>query len=197
MDTVGNRIKELRKTLCFKQVEFAKRVLVSSSYISKVESGKETPSDIFIKLIALEFNISYDWLKNGSGEMNIKNNNSDYFERINSYENMKPIKEIHTLNSSINSTLNRNSTFRSMCFSDMLYNICEIIELDVSDAQKDLIIEILSDYIGSIEELIKKVYTNKNTEDIETKNSFYISSHLKTVEKLFNDISELLTKQGE
>lgn len=68
MQTLGSRIKAIRTSEKLKQADFAKRVLVSASYISKVESNKEVPSDIFIKLLSLEFNVSYEWLKNGTGE---------------------------------------------------------------------------------------------------------------------------------
>ena len=71
MNTIGSRIKYLRKQIGLKQIDFANRVLVSASYISKVESDKELPSNIFTKLVALEFNISYEWLKDGIGDMQL------------------------------------------------------------------------------------------------------------------------------
>ncbi len=49
MEHIGTRVKELRQKEGLKQIDFAKKVLVSSSYISKVEAGKEIPSDIFLK----------------------------------------------------------------------------------------------------------------------------------------------------
>ena len=72
METIGSRIKFIRKKENLRQIDFASRVLVSASYISKVESGKQIPSNIFVKLIALEFNISYEWLKDGKGEADDK-----------------------------------------------------------------------------------------------------------------------------
>ena len=59
-----------------KQKEFAERVSVSASYISKVESGKEIPTDMLLKLIALDFKVSLDWLRNGIGE--IKENSKGF-----------------------------------------------------------------------------------------------------------------------
>ena len=43
-------------------------MLVSASYISKVESGKEVPSEMFLKLVSLEFGASHDWLISGIGK---------------------------------------------------------------------------------------------------------------------------------
>ena len=62
MEHIGERIKIIRKMYNIKQKEFAERVSVSASYISKVESGKEVPTDMLLKLIALDFKISLDWL---------------------------------------------------------------------------------------------------------------------------------------
>jgi len=45
MEHIGERIKIIRKMYNIKQKEFAERVSVSASYISKVESGKEVPTE--------------------------------------------------------------------------------------------------------------------------------------------------------
>lgn len=69
MTHVGERIKIIRKMNNIKQKEFAERVSVSASYISKVESGKEVPTEMLLKLIALDFKVSLEWLRDGTGEM--------------------------------------------------------------------------------------------------------------------------------
>lgn len=69
METLGKRIKEIRKNNSITQTEFAKRMLVSASYISMVEADKEKPSDIFLKLMSLEFHISLEWIMDGKGNM--------------------------------------------------------------------------------------------------------------------------------
>ena len=59
MEHIGERIKIIRKMYNIKQKEFAERVSVSASYISKVESGKEVPTDIvqayshFVSLVTM------------------------------------------------------------------------------------------------------------------------------------------------
>lgn len=82
MDSIGNRIKQIRKEKKVTQKELSERVCVTQSYISRLELDKEQPTDMLLKLIALEFNVSLLWLKDGYGEMTIKND-YDYFERNN------------------------------------------------------------------------------------------------------------------
>ena len=67
-------------------------MLVSSSYISKVEAGKEIPSDIFLKLISLEFGISYDWLKTGD------DNSKEAFTKVENVTHINKIKEVRKKN---------------------------------------------------------------------------------------------------
>ncbi len=72
MDTLGLRIKQIRKTHSLTQQQFAEKISVSRSFISKVESGKENLSDSLIKLISATFDINYNWIKFGLGDMEHK-----------------------------------------------------------------------------------------------------------------------------
>ncbi|WP_051599255.1 helix-turn-helix domain-containing protein [Metaclostridioides mangenotii] len=66
-----NRIKELIKNTGLKQVEFANKIKVDPSYISKLlsENSKTIPSDRLLNDICREFNVSEEWLRTGKGEM--------------------------------------------------------------------------------------------------------------------------------
>lgn len=197
MDTIGSRMKFIRKKEGLKQVDFAKRVLVSASYISKVESDKETPSDIFTKLVALEFGISYTWLRDGIGNIQINQKEHDYFERnITDDTNSLP-EEIVELNSNIQSLLQNNNTFRRMCISEICRDLSKIMQMDIIDSEKDLIIELLADYLGTIEELADRLYTIRKINDNSEKSDYYISSHTKSIEKIFRDLSDLLIKSNK
>jgi transcriptional regulator with XRE-family HTH domain len=68
MNAIAEKIKLIRIQNRLSQKEYGKRLTVSGSYISKIESGSETPSDMLIKLIALEFNVSEKWLISGDAE---------------------------------------------------------------------------------------------------------------------------------
>ncbi len=69
MNDIGIRVKLLRKELDITQREFANRILVTPSYLSRVENGTEIPSDKVIKLVAYEFGVNEEWLLSGTGEM--------------------------------------------------------------------------------------------------------------------------------
>ena len=197
MDTIGSRMKFIRKKEGLKQADFAKRVLVSASYISKVESEKETPSDIFIKLVALEFGISYIWLKDGVGNIEIEKKEHDYFERNITGDTNSIPEEIMELNSNIRSLLQNNNTFRRMCISEICQDLSKIIQMDMIGNEKDLIIELLADYLGNIEELANKLYMIRKINDSSEKSDYYISSHIKSIEKIFQDLSDLLIKPSK
>lgn len=70
--TLGERIKELRKSYNLSQVDFGKRIGVSGATISTSESGKTTPDEQTIRAICSEFNINRDWLVDGVGERDVQ-----------------------------------------------------------------------------------------------------------------------------
>ena len=51
----GAKIKEIRQKNGLSQQEFGSRLGVSHAHISKIESGKENPSETLLKLIGYEF----------------------------------------------------------------------------------------------------------------------------------------------
>lgn len=51
--------------------EFAKKIGITKSSVSLLESGKNNPSDQTVKLICKEFGINEDWLRNGTEPMKI------------------------------------------------------------------------------------------------------------------------------
>ncbi len=66
METIGDRIKIVRKDECFMtQAEFAEVLGVTNAHISKIEKGITMPSEALTKLICKSFDISEYWLKDG------------------------------------------------------------------------------------------------------------------------------------
>ena len=63
--SIGERIHELRKDLGYTQVEFGKMVRCSGATISTSESGKTTPDNQTLQLIADKCGVRYEWLVNG------------------------------------------------------------------------------------------------------------------------------------
>ena len=51
MNNISDRIRVLRKSEHLTQKEFAKRLLISQSYLSGLENGNEIPTNKLLKLI--------------------------------------------------------------------------------------------------------------------------------------------------
>ncbi len=64
MTDVGMIIKSIRKQNGLSQKEFGKALTVSQSYICKVETGKEIPTDMFIKLFCLLYSVDKNTFDN-------------------------------------------------------------------------------------------------------------------------------------
>jgi bacteriophage CI repressor helix-turn-helix domain len=63
------RMRELRKALGFTQQEFADKLNIQRGSIAGYEVGRISPGNSTIALICREFNVSEEWLRNGTGEM--------------------------------------------------------------------------------------------------------------------------------
>lgn len=70
MKTLGQRIQELRKLNRLTGEELGKKLDVAKSTVSLWESGARTPSADMIRSIAGFFNVSIDYLLNGSDPTN-------------------------------------------------------------------------------------------------------------------------------
>lgn len=66
---LGERVKLVRTDLNFSQSQFAKRLGVNRAHISRIESGKATPSKQLMRIIAQEYDVSAAWLREGKGRM--------------------------------------------------------------------------------------------------------------------------------
>lgn len=67
--TIGDRIKNVRKELGLTQEDFSKRIGTARNTIASYEINRREPMEATIKSICHEFNVNYDWLKDGEGEM--------------------------------------------------------------------------------------------------------------------------------
>lgn len=73
---MNKRIRQIRTEFDLSQAEFGKKIGISDAAVSKLESGKNTPSETTIKAICSEFGIQYQWLKTGEGPMIIPHQSS-------------------------------------------------------------------------------------------------------------------------
>ena len=68
METIGTRIKEIRKGAGLTLEKFGAKIGITAASISTIENGKSNPSVQTVLMICREFNINEDWLRDGTGE---------------------------------------------------------------------------------------------------------------------------------
>jgi transcriptional regulator with XRE-family HTH domain len=66
---LGQRVKKIRKQLQINQKDLAKKINISGSYLSEIESGKSKPGYDFIFNISKTCNVSIPYVLHGVGEM--------------------------------------------------------------------------------------------------------------------------------
>jgi len=66
---LNDRMKEIRKALGISQKEFGTKLGVTDAAICAIEAGRRNVTEQMVKSICREFNVNYDWLKEGIGEM--------------------------------------------------------------------------------------------------------------------------------
>lgn len=67
--TQGERVKEIRKTLNLTLEKFGEKIGSKKNTMSAIETGRNSLTDIMAKSICREFNVNYDYLMHGKGEM--------------------------------------------------------------------------------------------------------------------------------
>lgn len=69
MSTVGERIRDVRKTLNKTQKDFSQALGFSENYVWLMEKGQREPSERTLNDICRIFGVDSEWLKTGEGEM--------------------------------------------------------------------------------------------------------------------------------
>lgn len=67
--TQSERIKEIRKTLNLTLEKFGEKLGVKKNTVSQIENGRNSLTEQMAKAICREFNVNYDYLVNGEGDM--------------------------------------------------------------------------------------------------------------------------------
>ena len=71
MNTIGERIKKIRKEAGLTQQRFAERIGAKQNTIAQSEIGRTSPLDPGITAICKEFDIQEEWLRHGVGAMRV------------------------------------------------------------------------------------------------------------------------------
>lgn len=72
MNDIGSRIAIIVKKNGGKNVAFAERLNIDSSYVTQLVNGKRSPSERLILAICREFNVRREWLETGDGAMELE-----------------------------------------------------------------------------------------------------------------------------
>lgn len=67
--TQGERVKTIRKSLDLTLEKFGEKLGVGKTAISKIEKGERNLTEQMAKSICREYNVNYDFLTYGDGEM--------------------------------------------------------------------------------------------------------------------------------
>ena len=67
--TQGERVREIRKALNLTLEKFGEKVGAKKNTMSAIETGRNALTEQMSKSICREFNVNYDYLVNGEGDM--------------------------------------------------------------------------------------------------------------------------------
>lgn len=76
MEPINERFRELREHLKISQKALGDALGLSNSGISNIEKGIRSVTEKHIKLLCAAFNVNEEWLRDGTGEMFIENDNT-------------------------------------------------------------------------------------------------------------------------
>lgn len=187
VSTINERIKIVRKLNKLNQNDFANILGISQTHVSKIESGKDSPSKKLLKNICIEFNINPEWLEYESGDIKL----SEFNEDIRDNECIVKTKKYLLKASKQEKLLYTNLL---MQFPELIQNI-NLKSLENTDGYDEYVITTLNDTFSEILKYVGYL----NTETLKIKNSssktnkideiFFISKTY--VEKINSDLNYL------
>ncbi len=69
IEAIGKRLKEFREIIDYKQVKFAEQLDITQQTLSQLENGRVQISLNILTQLTERFDISYDWILFGKGNM--------------------------------------------------------------------------------------------------------------------------------
>jgi len=82
MKTINERILEIRTRQALTQKQFAQNLGITTSYVSRLEQGKSTPSEPLLRLISYTFGEDPSWLHTGVREGRDSQYNAQGFDPV-------------------------------------------------------------------------------------------------------------------
>lgn len=152
-NTIGKRIRRVRTNNKLNQKDFAARLNVTPAHISQIELGKNQASEQLLKLISLEYKVSYDWLLDGSGEMTERSPE----------QSQRQLPDMDAILQEAMKLEQKAFDFNLNLFDNCLMNYREYVEIPLSSAAERMnleIIAILEKYMAT-EDIMKEDLENK------------------------------------
>lgn len=69
---IGKRIKQFREKYGLNQGEFSRKINISQTTVSRVESGEKLPSKAFLNAIQIQYALNPEWVLTGKGPMHLE-----------------------------------------------------------------------------------------------------------------------------
>ena len=89
---MNERIKSIRSALGLSQEAFGSRLGIKKAAVSRIESGAVNLTETNIMLICEKFNVSREWLLNGTGEM-FRPESSDAMDKLAEQYNLSDLEK--------------------------------------------------------------------------------------------------------
>ena len=73
--SINDRVREVRNALNLTQKEFGQKITLAQTYLSQIEKGDRDVTEKIFKIICLQFSVNEEWLRTGTGEMFVEDDN--------------------------------------------------------------------------------------------------------------------------
>ncbi len=140
METIGERLKQIRNDFELNQIEFSKRIGVTNAHISRMEKGITIPSEALIKLICKEFGVNEEWLKTGREPI--------YLDEIEFYTSIMLSDSTELFNKLLHNK-NENVRYRAAKLNSLFAEMTNVSDLE--DKNKIIFLDLLIDLFTTIQ----------------------------------------------
>lgn len=188
---IGTRLKQTRLEHKLTQVEFASKLFVTPSYISKVESGKEIPTEMFVKLVSHEYNVSFDWLSAGTGSMN----DIDLFTMMGlsliDNNDISDINEMKATFSNFQTSFLKLNSENQKNVSILTKELTHILKTDTPKENKSTLIQILSDFICSYSRFVDTFNSTDFSDSLDVDRLYAFLNESQSI-NVFNQLKDFI-----
>lgn len=195
MDTVGERIKIVRKNRRINQIDFANSLGIGQPHISKIEKNLENPSKTLLMFISHKYRVSFEWLEFGTGDIDL---NYDF-------ETEGCLNQINTMAFQLERVVKHLGQHDSgtvvYCLRDFYLSILGPVQIYCADndiplddffKSKNKDVEVYSNYLDTLENLASEVhsYTMQVSKDLIGNKSLKLDDFHKTINHYKEHISK-------